>query len=306
MTSKKQNWYLYRAFGINIASEIECPELLEGGYPVDVQIKSGTVPETLTGDFISGLKFCAKPDQLLIHTNTIAKISVSNGSRVTVEPRPGAKDYEVRLLLLGWGLGGLLQQRDLLPLHGAAVKVGDESLIFCADAKVGKSTLTAAFVRNGYQFLDDNIIAIQEVGGHLFVIPGYPQILLWDDALDHLGIQPEVLRPVRPNRPKYALDYRDMFHENPLPIGAVYILTPISDSKLSITTLSGSGKFAALSAQVFCRRFMNGMGKAEFLFNSLINLSNRIEVKRVHIPEKRPAAHELTEILVGDYYSQPA
>jgi hypothetical protein len=304
MTSQKQNRYLYRAYGINIASEIECPELLEGGDAVDVQIKTGKVPETLTGDFVSGRKFFAKPHHLLINTDTIAKIKISYGSRIVVEPRPGAEENEVRLLLLGWGLGGLLQQRDLLPLHGAAVKVGDESLIFCANAQVGKSTLTAAFVQEGYFFLDDNIIAIQGDGDHFRVIPGYPQILLWEDALEQLDIQPDVLRPVRPNRQKYALDFREMFCNTPIPVGAVYVLSRTNTPELSIDTLQGSQKYKALYGKVFCCNFAGGMGKGDFIFNSLINLINHVVVKRVYIPEKRPAAHELAGILVDDYHSQ--
>ena len=306
MTSQKHNRYLYRAYGINIASEIECPELLEGGDPVDVQISIGEVPETLEGDYVSGRKFYAKPDQLLIHTNTIAKILVSEGKRIVVEPRPGAEDYEVRLLLLGWGLGGLLQQRELLPLHAAAVKIGQESLLFCADPQVGKSTLTAAFVQKGYKFLDDNIVALQNIDSFPQVIPGYPNIKLWGDAMVRLDLKHAILQPVRPNITKYALDFRDMFHDAPIPIGGIYILTRTSDTVIGLNSLSGSEKFTALLEQIFCRRFMGGLGKEESLFKSLVNLVKKIEVKQVHLPENRPSARKLAKILLDDYHSRPA
>lgn len=304
MHSIEPSYYLYHVYGINIASEIDCPELLEGGPPIQVYVRRGSVPETLEGNCASGYKYYAKKDQLLINTKFIAKILISDGRQMVYEPRPGARDYEVRLLLLGWGLGGLLQQRELLPLHAAAVNIDGHGLILCADPRVGKSTLTAAFVQSGYQFLDDNIAAVQFVDGEPKVIPGYPSISLWDDALEQLDMQPGVLQPVRPHLPKYAVDFREKFHHSPIPVGAVYILSPSNQELLSLTQLSGAEKFSALSSQVFCGRFIEGMGKGEFLFNSLINLAGTVDVFRVLIPEKRPSPQDMVEILQEDYLKQ--
>lgn len=296
--------YLYRAYGLNIESEIACSELLEGRSPPQVQIRTGYVPETLDGTHVSGYKFTAKSGNLLINCKLIAKILVSDGNQLLVELRPKVQDYEVRLLLLGWGFSGLLQQRDILPLHGGAVKIGQECLILCADEQVGKSTLTAAFVQAGYQFLDDNIIAIQDVGSLLTVIPGYPQIKLWADALTLLGIEPVDLQPVRPGIPKYALDFRSMFHDTPLPVGAIYILSLTRQPELKLITLSGTDKIAALSSQIFCQRFVHGLGKGDFQFKFLLNLAQQVEVTQVLIPEPRPSPKNLVDILMDEYLSR--
>lgn len=296
--------YLYRAYGINIASDILCPELLEGSPPSQVQIRTGMVPETLTGSHVAGHKFAAKPDQLLINTDQIAKIMISDGTQMLVEPRPGAHDYELRLLLLGWGFSGLLQQRNILPLHGGAVKIGQEALILCAVSQVGKSTLIAAFVQEGYPFLDENIIAIQDEGGLLTVIPGYPQIKLWADALIHLGIEPVDLQPVRPGIKKYALAFRDMFHDTPMPIGAIYILSITEHPQLKLINLSGWDKLTALSSQVFCQRFVQGLGKGEIQFKVLLNLAQQVSVAQVLIPEHRPSPQDLMDFLMDDYLSR--
>lgn len=296
--------YFYRAYGLNIESEIACPELLEGYSPSQVQIRTGLVPETLAGSQVAGYKFTARPGQLLINTDQITKILVSNGNQLLVEPRPKAQDYEVRLLLLGWGLSGLLQQRDILPLHGGAVKIGQESLILCADAQVGKSTLIATFVQEGYQYLDDNIIAIQDTGDRLTVNPGYPQIKLWADALTHLGIEPVDLQPVRPGIQKYALDFRNMFLATPLPVGAIYILSLTEQPKLELITLSGSHKLAALSSQIFCQRFAHGLGKGESQFKCLLKLAQQVEVTQVLLSDHRPSPKNLMDIIMDDYLSR--
>lgn len=297
--------YFYRAYGLNIESEIACPELLEGYSPSQVQIRTGLVPETLAGSQVAGYKFTARPGQLLINTDQITKILVSNGNQLLVEPRPKAQDYEVRLLLLGWGLSGLLLQRDILPLHGGAVKIGQESLILCADTQVGKSTLIAAFVQEGYHFLDDNIVAIQDLDDFLIINPGYPQIKLWADALSRLDINKGHLQPVRHGIPKYALDFRSMFHDTPLPVGAIYILSLTEHPELKLITLSGSEKFSALSSHIFCQRFVRGLGKQEFQFKFLLNLAQQVEVTQVLIPKHRSSPKDLMDILIDDYLSRP-
>ncbi len=147
---------------------------------------------------------------------------------------------------------------------------------------------------------------LKKVDGLPFVIPGYPNIKLWGDALEHLDIQPENLQPVRPNIPKYALDFRDMFHDTPLPIGAIYILMRATIPQLKLKSLHGSEKYTLLSSQVFCQRFLIGLGKQEFMFNSLINLAQRINVIQVLIPEERPSPNYLAEILIDDYSSRPS
>lgn len=296
--------YIYRAYGINIASEIACPELLEGSSPSQVQIHKGKVPETLAGSHITGYKFAAKPGQLLINTDQIAKIKVSDGNQLLVEPRPDVQSFEVRLLLLGWGFGGLLQQRNILPLHGGSVKIGQESLILCADAQVGKSTLIAAFVQEGYHFLDDNIVAIQDLDGFLTINPGYPQIKLWADSLTQLGIEPASLQQVRPGIQKYALDFRSKFHDTPLPVGAIYILSHTKLPKLELITLSGSHKLAALSSQIFCQRFAHGLGKGESQFKCLLKLAQQVEVTRVLLSAHRPSPKNLMDIIMDDYLSR--
>jgi hypothetical protein len=240
----------------------------------------------------------------LINTDQIAKIMISDGTQMLVEARPGAQDYELRLLLLGWGFSGLLQQRNILPLHGGAVKIGQETLILCAVSQVGKSTLTAAFVQEGYPFLDDNIIAIQDVGGLLNVMPGYPQIKLWADALTELRLDPVDLQPMRPGIDKFALDFRSMFHDTPLPIGAIYILSLTKQPGVKLITLSGSDKLSALSSQIFCQRFTHGLGKGEFIFKRLLNLAQQVAVTQVLIPKQRPTPKELVDILLDDYSSR--
>jgi hypothetical protein len=46
--------FYYRAFGLNIASEVELPELVEGVLPADIEIHYGNVPSP---DF-DNIHFC--------------------------------------------------------------------------------------------------------------------------------------------------------------------------------------------------------------------------------------------------------
>jgi hypothetical protein len=297
--------YFYTLYGLHIQSEIPCPGLLAGPHSAEVQVRRGLVQERLDDPREKGYKFQAKPGKLLINTNSIAKILISDGDRILVEPRPGAEDYEVRLLLLGWGFGGLLQQRDLLPLHGGAVNVDGRCLVYCADPQGGKSTLTAAFAQHGYPFLGDNIVALQDIAGKLVANPGYPQIYLWADSLAQLDIEPVNLQPIRPRLEKYALDFDGIFQETPLPIGAIYILATGGGGQFELRTLSGPEKLTALADQVFGKQFTKGLGKRESQFKFLLKLAKQIKVIHARIPSPRLSPGDLVDVLLDDYSSIP-
>ncbi|MCP4397035.1 MAG: hypothetical protein GY801_07015 [bacterium] len=78
-------------------------------------------------------------------------------------------------------LGALLHQRELLPLHGSAIKVNDGVCVFVGLSGNGKSTVAAAFRQRGYQVLADDVcvVSIREDG----LPPGDPRV----SAVEALG-----------------------------------------------------------------------------------------------------------------------
>ena len=155
----------YRVHGLILDSELVCPGFVTvPEAKPDVFVSMGSVPDGLENVKASGFKFQANPDHVLTKGRR-ARMLVSKGNQITIQPREGTHEDVIRSLFMAWGLGALLHQRNVFPLHGSVISLGNECVAFCAPSGTGKSSLAALFVKRGYTLLDDNIAAIRFVDG---------------------------------------------------------------------------------------------------------------------------------------------
>lgn len=301
-----ESTYLYQAYGLTILSEIHCPELEEAvpDHEPDVCIQQGPVPESLVGPKYSGFKCEGNGSSLLIRTDRIAKLLISGGNQIFVQNREGAHDYEIRTLLLGWGLGAVLQQRGILPLHASAVATGQGCLAFCAPSGVGKSTLAWAFLKKGYRLLDDNITALMPSIDGAMVLPGYPEIKLQRNDLRNSNYDSQSLRPVLRGSGKFALDVRGHFQREPRRLRRIYVLSRDSSPVPRLIRLKGGAAFQALSENTFCARFMRGMGQPANHFDMLVKLADKIPVFDLKFPANSLSPDDLVQIIEGSFRSE--
>jgi hypothetical protein len=301
-----ESTYLYQAYGLTIQSEINCPELEESppGHKPDVRIQQGPVPESLVGPKYSGFKCEGNGSSLLIRTDRIAKLLISGGNQIFVQNREGAHDYEIRTLLLGWGLGAVLHQRGILPLHASAVATDQGCLAFCGPTGIGKSALAWAFLKRGYRLLDDNIAALKPDVGIPMVFSGYPEIKLWGDVLGSLSNEYPCLRPVLHGSGKFALDARDHFQRDPQPLIRIYVLSRSCSLVPRMTRLKGGVGFRALSENTFCARFLRGMGQPAKHFDMLAKLADHISVFNLEFPANSLPPDDLAQMIEESLQSE--
>jgi hypothetical protein len=113
----------------------------------------------------------------------IGTFLVRDGREILVDPDPDAGDALLQLALLGPVLAALLQQRGDLVLHASAVEIDGAAVGFLGGRGAGKSTMAAALLRRGYPLLTDDILAVSLEDGSPRVLPGFPQLKLWPDAV---------------------------------------------------------------------------------------------------------------------------
>ena len=170
--------YYYKAFGLVFESDLLLPELLSIPAIIpDVKIRRGAVYATqLTGGF----------KKLYLPIRGVSCFLIQNGNEIIYQKEKEGHEDSLRLFLLGSAMGALLQQRGLIVLHGNALSWnGEDCSIVVGDAGAGKSTLAAQSLRKGAQVLTDDVSAISlNAKGQILVMPAYPQLKLWQNAID--------------------------------------------------------------------------------------------------------------------------
>lgn len=176
----------YVAYGLRIRSEIVLPELtistVVGGADVDFRFASVTGPlpgpdcARLTEFDVDGAYF-AWP--------WIGRFRIAASGVVTIDPL--TEDLQaIRFALLGPVLAAILQIRGLALLHGSAIAHGGKAILMLGRKGAGKSTLAAAFVANGGEILNDDVLPIRLVGEAAMIIAGFPAVKLTTKARDLL------------------------------------------------------------------------------------------------------------------------
>lgn len=291
--------FTYKAFGLIINSEIECPELIPSTGSPDVKIVLGSTPKELINPFFSGVRFQTKGQEFLLSVDGIARYYVKDGNSITIDKYPNSNLSDVRLFLLGSAIGALIHQRGLLPFHGSSVKIGDKAIILSGLSGAGKSTLAAAFKQKGYQILSDDISVISFSDDRPFVNPGFPQMKLWNDSIQKLGENPSSLARVRSEMDKYNLSIKTGFWDSPMPLQKIFIISSSNLGELKVEPIKGIEKFSMLKTHTYRFNFVTGKEMQTKHFLSFEKLSKTIEIYRLTRPSGKFPFDELINLILN-------
>ena len=293
---------LYKIFGLNVMSEIRLPALAVSGdrrhLVPDVLIESGDTPHHLEDCRSIGSHLQAAPEKLLLSIDSVARYYVSGGNHITITPAPGATPESILVFLMGSAIGALLQQRKILVLHGGAITAKESGMVFLGPSGIGKSTLAAGFHHRGYPFLADDVCAVDTISGIPSIIPGFPRLKLWSDALKKMGTHKESLTSIlsRGDLEKYLLPV-DIRHETPIAVNAVFNLETMEARSVNITPLSGMAKIHPLISNTYRPAFLDGLGIKKDHFQQCAALAAKVSVYQVTRPRQGFLLDELMDAL---------
>ena len=129
--------------------------------------------------------------------------------------------------LLGPVLGFVLRRRNVVCLHASAVVIDGQAVALVGPPGAGKSTTAAAFAKQGYAVLSDDVVALEERGDAFFVRPGYPRLCLCPDVARSLCGSTDALPAITPNWDKRCLDLNNNgyhFQQSPCRLAVIYLL----------------------------------------------------------------------------------
>lgn len=278
--------YTYKAFGLIFRSEIEIPEFIphEEEKEMDVTIQPGTTPEILEDATARGVLFEGTKNRFLLTIPNTGKVFITNGNNIILEKYDGASWDDIRVFLLSSGMGALLHQRGLLPMHASTIEWNNQGVMFMGNSGVGKSTLAAACAKQGAAVLADDISLVDTSGRQPQVIPAFPQVKLWEDSLRKLEENHENLQKVRAELGKYWKNIRDNFKNEPKPVERAFLLSPMNKNDFGLKKIQGIEKFNVLKNNTYKFRFISGTGLEKNHFAHISRFANGVELYKLERP----------------------
>lgn len=285
--------YQYHGFGLNIASEIEMPELYLYTFDkADVTIKIGKVPETLEGANVVKRAFSLiGENEYTLHVKNVCRYYAGYGNTIIAQPEEGTDDRSVRIFLQGTIMAAILYQRGSIPMHASAIIKNGKLALFAGNSGAGKSTLLASLATRGYQVFTDDICVLQhdQKNNTIHGAASYPMIKLWEDAINKIGGSAyDKDFKVRPHLPKYGQFFHDTFDTGCFPVDKIFILqADNSVNDISHKQLGALQSFKKVERQAYRYRFATGDRLRVLHFSLMSSLTNSASIFEM----KRPAGH---------------
>lgn len=289
----------YSLYGLQIASELECPALLPGtGGPALVAVRYGPIPpaQPPTGRVVAQADGA---DTFRLEIPGVARFQITDGAGILIDREEQAEDAAVRLFLLGSAFGALLHQRGITPIHGSAVRVDGDALIFCGPQGHGKSTLAGAFARRGHPLLSDDVCALTLDEGGVWLHPAFPRLNLLPDAAHRLAVEVGSGGALQPYTGKHLVPVAH-FSEQPARLLAVYELHPAPVERVTLLPLAGYDRLTSLMGNTYRVQFTEQMGHAARHFAALQQIARHIRVVRIERPESAYLLDELVQAIHAD------
>ena len=257
-------------YGWVVESDLQFPELIvsEGIPQVFVRLVREDVHK--------------KENALSFVIDKVAQYIITGGDEITIVPHTEDESL-LRLYTLGNAFGALIHQRGLLAMHGCTILCDQKGIMFCGSSGAGKSTMAAAFIRQGLQVLSDDVSIISVSKDIPYVRPSYPQIRLWDQPFYETIVERNKGVRIHPDEEKYAYRIEKNFHSDVVPLSHIYMLRRGDYNKIEEVT--GVEKFEIVSAQTYRQVFIQQLNNQWTHFNILTKVLPAVRVFKLFYPD---------------------
>lgn len=259
----------------------------------EVSIAYASLPRHLHAAPSRGVLWQAAPGRFLLDAPGAARYLVEDGSRVTIDPHPAADKSEVSRFLRMTPLAALLFQRGVTAFHAAAVAGPDGAVLIAGDSGAGKSTLLAAMLKRGWSVLADDLAAVDlNENGEPTVFPAFPELALWSDAMEKLGIETE-------NEGRHVLPMKERFVASPRPLRAIYRLS-VHKNDLEMVDIKGTKIFSTLTTLSYNSRIADALLNRDAYMRRASVITGTVPMRALRRPRGQWCVEDLANLVEGD------
>jgi hypothetical protein len=135
-----------------------------------------------------GISLSENGNLFTIHWHGVAQYCLDDFGNCIIYPE--TRDYldneVLRQPLYGSAIATALMCRGYLVFHASSVEISNEAIVFIGEKGQGKSTITVAAIKQGANFLSDDVSALYKRGDQWRVVPGPASVKLWPDSAKSL------------------------------------------------------------------------------------------------------------------------
>jgi hypothetical protein len=229
-----------------------------------------------------------------------------SGTEVFAQWPPSSTLDDTAAYFLGLVMGFVLHLRGQVCLHASAVAIEGRAIALMGPAGAGKSTTAAAFARQGFAVLSDDIVTLSAgAGGEAFLVhPGYPRLCLCPRTAATLYGSADALPLFAANWDKRYLDLQHngyRFAQHALPLAAVYRLAERSETEATprIEAMSARAALLDLVGNSYANYLLDDQQRAAE-FAVLGRVAARVPMLRVSAPEDPERLEQLCNALSRD------
>jgi hypothetical protein len=225
-------------------------------------------------------------DERWMHLPELASFCLGDNSQeVKAIPHPQARKELIIDTYYRSVLPMMLQSLGTEVLHAGAVLTRHGVIALCANSGTGKSSITFALSRRGYQLWADDAVAFEVTNGGVRSLPLPFKIRLLPDALDFFKIE---------NEPSLSVLERD-----PSPLALLLVLkrVPIESNSVAVSTvrLTPVQALPAILTHAYCFS-LNDQERKQKMIEHYLELVERVPVFEIRF---QPGLENLQSILDG-------
>lgn len=273
--------YSYQAYGLEVRSQVELPELYAGqsGCDIAISVAQDFSPAEIVNNAVSGFEVAG--DVATYYNKTCGVIEVRGGSEIVVAPIANVDEQLLRLIILGPAFAMALHQRGALVLHASAVSLQGKAVLLIGEKGRGKSTTANALHAAGGSFLTDDVAALTFVDGVPTVVPSYPISKIDPNVLAAMREPSDELFSIAGHRIKKGRKIAERFAQQSFPVHHIFSLA--AGSSVSSHAISKSDAMFELMRHSFATRWLPSSADAGN-FNRCAALANSVPLHLLERP----------------------
>lgn len=294
----------YRAYGLNVETELVLDELVEiletSKVDIDLRIRYERMPTTILEAIENEQRSHYSQNDIWFHVKRIGSFRIQNGNEIMIEKMAEAEEERVHQFIYGRCFAFVLLQRNILTLHSSTIKIGEEAIVLVGESGAGKSTLASHFLSDGHAFVCDDVSRIEKVEQHHYVIPAFPIQRLHENVMKSHGNRFESYKKIDYGLEKiiHFIAHYGSFPSHPVSLRAIFEITiDESATSISIEMVKGKDKLQTVYRHIFGSGARYKAGLNPSYFKKCIELTQEIPLYRIIRPEAGDTAKEQKELI---------